>query len=527
MNDFNAMLDDVNYSNYENYIPSIIALEVINLIKLINDGIPLENKSPISHLRYLDTFFNTPKSVINVCHRGFGKTSIVEYLIFYLALNNGQFPNYGEARHYVFMSDTMLNGVTKMRNNMEYRYKNSEFLQTFLDANFTLSTYRFKNKDNFEMAVSCYGAATGIRGTRELGIRPQIGFLDDIMSDKTADSPVGLSNLAKVVGGALKYAMHPKHRILWSGTPFNENDPLTNAVQSGSYVVNLFPASEKFPCTKDEFKGVWEDRFPFEVMQDYYEVAKKEGQLDLFNREMQLRIMSAEDRLISDSDIVWYSRNTLIQNINAFNIYITTDFAVSNNSSADYNVICVWAYNSNRDWFLLDGICERQLMDKSIDDLFKYCQQYSPQSVGIEVSGQQAAFIQWIQQQMMERNVWFTLASNNNKGALGIRPDNNIKKYDRFKEVQPQFKLKKIHLPQELRKVSPLVIEAVKELKACSIGKYKGKNDDVLDNFTMLGKLNAFPPSNYGITLNKSNNVWNFTSEFNKEEVNVIDNYIV
>jgi hypothetical protein len=35
-------------------------------------------------------------------------------------------------------------------------------------------------------------------------------------------------------------------------------------------------------------------------------------------------------------------------------------------------------------------------MDKNVDDLFRLSQEYKPQQVGIEVSGQQGGFIQWI-----------------------------------------------------------------------------------------------------------------------------------
>ena len=51
-------------------------------------------------------------------------------------------------------------------------------------------------------------------------------------------------------------------------------------------------------------------------------------------------------------------------------------------------------------------------MDKSINDLFRLVQEYRPQSVGIEVTGQQGAFIKWLQGEMMARNIWFNFASS-------------------------------------------------------------------------------------------------------------------
>ena len=45
-------------------------------------------------------------------------------------------------------------------------------------------------------------------------------------------------------------------------------------------------------------------------------------------------------------------------------------------------------------------------MDKNLDDLFRLVSQYSPLSVGVEVSGQQAGFIPWIQREMFSRNIF-------------------------------------------------------------------------------------------------------------------------
>lgn len=237
--------------------------------------------------------------------------------------------------------------------------------------------------------------------------------------------------------------------IIWSGTPFNAKDPLYKAVESGAWEVNVFPVCERFPCTREEFKGSWPDRFTYDYVLEQYENAVKLGKVDTFNQELMLRIMSDDDRLILDTDIRWYRRNHLIANQHLYNFYITTDFATSERASADYSVISVWAYNYNGDWFWVDGICKRQLMDANINDLFRLAQKWRPQSVGVEVSGQQGGFVTWIQEQMMVRNNLFTLASENNNGKPGIRPV--TKKFERFrpcfrcsKWVKCTFRLKTV-----------------------------------------------------------------------------------
>ena len=196
--------------------------------------------------------------------------------------------------------------------------------------------------------------------------------------------------------------------------------------------------------------------------------------------------------MIQDSDIGWYSLPSVLRNKSRFNFYITTDFATSEKQSADYSVISVWAYNNVGDWLWVDGICKRQLMDANIDDLFRLAQLYKPQSVGVEVTGQQGGFIQWIQGQMLERNIYFALASEGNDSKPGIRPNTN--KMVRFNTVVPWLKSHKIFFPIERKTEAPMV-EAMNELSLASVSGFRSKHDDFIDTISMLSSLKPWKPS--------------------------------
>jgi len=229
--------------------------------------------------------------------------------------------------------------------------------------------------------------------------------------------------------------------------------------------------------------------------------------------------------LVQDGDIVWYERNVLLKNKGAYNFYITTDFATSEKTSADYSVISVWAHNSNGDWLWVDGVCKRQLMDQNIDDLFRLAQMYKTnlQQVGIEVSGQQGGFIQWIQREMGIRNNYFTLASESNNNKAGIRPTTN--KMQRFNIVLPWFKSKKIWFPEEM-KHDPIILEAIEELSLAAAAGFKSKHDDFIDTISMLGSLNPWRPSeDVSTTINDRNSVlWDDDDE---DDSSHYDSYIV
>lgn len=517
-------LNAIDYSPDPNYVPSEFALNFVTFIKLVNGAQGEEHKTPTVHYRMLDALTGRGSRVINLCHRGIAKTTLMgEYLFLYIAVY-GEIPGFGTITLALYVSDSIENGVKNMRKNLEFRWENSDFLREYVPhIRFTDIRWEFKNIDGVVFIVKGYGAKTGVRGAKELGTRPQMAILDDLISDEDARSATVIAAIQATVNKAIEYALHPtKNMVIWSGTPFNARDPLYLAVESGNWTVNAFPVCEKFPCTKEEFRGSWPDRFPFEYVKKQYEKAINNGMVSDFNQELMLRIMSDEDRLIKDSDIRWFRRELILEHKHRFNFYITTDFATSANTAADFSVIIVWALNNNGDWFLIDGVCARQTMDVNINDLFRLAQMYGPQSVGVEVSGQQAGFIPWIQDQMLVRNNYFSLASDSNNGNPGIRPNTN--KMQRFNIVVPWFKAGKMHFPREL-KDTPLMTEAVNELSLASPGGFRSKNDDVIDNVSQLPLIGAWRPSQIATGSTSDSGIWEMDDQDSHD--NSLSSYIV
>ncbi len=518
-------LNNTDYSNDPNYVPSDFALLFVNFIKLVNGAQGEENKTPLVHYKMLDTVTHGGNRIINLCHRGIAKTTVMgEYLFLFIA-TYGDLPGFGRIDLALYVSDSIENGVKNMRKNLEFRWDNSEFLKQYVPTvRFTDIRWEFVNADGKVFIVKGYGAKTGVRGAKELGKRPQLAVLDDLISDEDARSATVISAVEDTVYKAVNYALHPtKNIIIWSGTPFNAKDPLYKAVESGAWAVNVFPVCEVFPCKKEDFRGSWADRFTFEYVNEQYLNAVKLGKIETFNQELMLRIMSDEDRMIQDSDIAWYKIDSVLRNKGKFNFYITTDFATSEKQKADFSVISVWAYNNVGDWLWVDGICKRQLMDKNIDDLFRLVQMYRPQSVGIEVTGQQGGFVTWVQDQMIHRNIYFTLASDSNSGNPGIRPNTN--KLVRFNIVAPWFKARKMFFPIE-KKTEPVLLEAMNQLSLVSVSGFRSKHDDFLDTVSMLASLTVWKPSEEAV-LSKATtgNMW----EIDEEETSTgrMSSYIV
>ena len=475
----------------EGYIPTDFAIKFINFIKLVNGAMGEENKSPLFHYEILDTIYKH-KNILAVVFRGGAKTSLMEYLMLYLAVF-GTLDGFGDVSVAMYVGDTMENGCKNLRANIEHRYRHSEFLQKFIPTTrFTDVEMEFTNAEGHQFCVRMFGANTGVRGFKKYGQRPQLAILDDLMSDKSAESKTITRDIENVIYKAVRQAMHPtKRKVIWIGTPFNKKDPLYKAAGTSAWVTKAYPIAMEFPCKRKEFIGAWEDRFSYEAVKTEYTMLRENGRIDAFNQELMLRILSDDDRLIQDEDIIWYNRNDVLNNLSSYNIYMTTDFATSETERSDYSVISVWALDYKGVFHWIDGVVKRQDMSKNVDDIFRFVKLYHPLATGVEISGQQKGFVSWLKREMTVRGVYFYLASDKNSGEEGLRP--NTSKLTRFNVALPLFKQRKIAFPVELRD-SDSMVEFMDELLSATPSGFKSSHDDCVDTISQIPLLDYFNP---------------------------------
>ena len=122
-------LNDIDYNDDPTYVPSEFALEFVSFIKLVNGEKGEENKTPVIHYKMMDKIAGKIQNTANMCARGLAKTTIfAEYLFLYIAVY-GSIPKFGNVDYALYVSDSIENGVKKMRLRMERRCENSEFLK--------------------------------------------------------------------------------------------------------------------------------------------------------------------------------------------------------------------------------------------------------------------------------------------------------------------------------------------------------------------------------------------------------------
>ena len=338
--------------------------------------------------------------------------------------------------------------------------------------------------------------------TRKGTSRPQLALVDDLIkSNADARSEAILRSIRDTVFSDIKAAMHPTHqRIIWTGTPFNQNDPLYMAIESGAWEPSVYPVCEEIgvDLKKKDFKGSWEDRFTYESVMLNYGDSVKDGSVEEYMQEMMLRISSEENRLIDESKLIWFNKTDILVNKEAYNWYITTDLATRKEKTSDFAVILVWAINSKGDHLLVDGQAKRGEPNDHIEALFDYCQKYSPLSVGIEITGQQVTFVDMLRNKMIKENRYFNIHEQR-PGKPGIIGSGRTSKYEKFLGVLHLFSNNKIWVPRDMKK-SFLVQEFLNELRGVSTTNTKkrigsAKHDDVLDCVSQLQFMNIISPS--------------------------------
>jgi len=138
-------LNEVDYNNDPNYVPGTFALQFVNFIKLVNGEKEEESKTPVVHYKMIDKIAGKRKNTANMCSRGLAKTTIFgEYLFLYIAVY-GEIPGFGTVDYALYVSDSIENGVKKMRLRLERRCQYSSFLKKYItEAKFTDIRWYFK-----------------------------------------------------------------------------------------------------------------------------------------------------------------------------------------------------------------------------------------------------------------------------------------------------------------------------------------------------------------------------------------------
>jgi len=337
------------------------------------------------------------------------------------------------------------------------------------------------------------------------GISKNCIIFDDIIKNEAdANSKIIMKKLKSMMYADAENALGGKKgKIIAINTPFNKNDPVYQALESGTWTPVCIPMCEKIDdnITKKEFVGAWEPMHSYERVKERYEDALGTNSIREFNQELMLRISNEEDRLVPESLIQFIDTAKIKARASQYNWYLTTDYTSTGSKGSDFSGAALWAVASSGDIFLVDLTLKKMELEEQYRTTFKMVESVFGNArwvdVGVEVDGQQNIHIYSLKQMMVDRNTFFSFARQKGAkiGSEGIRSRlEGGNKHWRFRQMLPLFQNRKIWFNEAL-KDTPDMRELMEEIKYTSYTSIGSKHDDGLDLISQINMIDIIYPA--------------------------------
>lgn len=317
----------------------------------------------------------------------------------------------------------------------------------------------------------------------EFGISKNCIIFDDAILNTAAA-------YSKVISGTLEEIIHSdainalkgggKGRVFLTFTPFHYGDVNTKALLQGAFTQCVIPIAKSFDPEGDiksqDIISSWESMHPARSIAQLVKSAKKAKKLKLFMQERMLRLTSGAERLVPDSAIQWYDVENVVNRLDAYNIYITTDFTTTSGEGSDFSGTASWAVSNNEDWFLLNLMLRKRSMEaqyiETLDEAARWRRKGKHVEIGVEIDGNQSAHVYSMEQIMQKRGDYYTFAKQ--KGQLDsdrkglLSRSTGVKKHERFRIAVSQVMLPgKMWFPNHL-KDTPDMKEFLSQIKGAT-----------------------------------------------------------
>ena len=507
---------------FPNYTPSEQAFNFFNIMRLVK-GEDFEVGNSLAQYFIIDVLFDnvTPDMfpyskevrdhihidndrVAVCCSRGLAKSTLVtNFLPIYVAIT-GELPNYGKQRLWLLLGASSRGHARNMAVSIKAVCEASKFMNDAMEyMRFTETEIEFlrKGKGSEESRYFCIrfmGIFTPTRGQKnKFNARPDLALMDDCMpSHAAAYSKAITKNLSTAINADLGNALKANGGKIWNiFTPMNYQEPNTASVLNGAFTPVLIPVARYFDpehVTEGQIVSSWPQEHTSKSIHKMWKLAKSSGSMQLFMQERMLRLTSGTDRLVPDSCIQWCDMSLVEKNIDAYNVYITTDYTTTSGEGSDYSGRATWAVNSNEDWFLLDIRLRKQGMDAQYKDTLseasKWLRRGKHVEIGVEVDGNQSAHIYSLEKLMLETSTWATFAKqkgaeeSDRKGILSRAT--GMKKHERFRIAASSVLLtRKMWFPEHLKN-SPDMQEMISQIKGATHEQFT-RSDDGPDLISM------------------------------------------
>lgn len=202
--------------------------------------------------------------------------------------------------------------------------------------------------------VIALGITGQIRGINVDDYRPDLIVIDDCCDEENTSTPDQRAKTEKLVFGALDKSLTPSSecpdsKMIFLQTPLHMEDLINKCKSDPSW------KTASFSCFDENGLSRWPERFPTEVLYAEKDAHAQRGQLLLWLREMECRVMNEETASFRREWINYY--DTVPENIPCFiaidPVPPPSDRALLSGRDSDFEVIAVVGVHSGN-YYLLD-----------------------------------------------------------------------------------------------------------------------------------------------------------------------------
>jgi len=534
-----AALDSYD-PTFPRYIPSKDAFEFFILMRLVQGG-DFEFDTPIAHYFMVDMLLGHIQDPMQfpyseeVCKqitidinaigfmasRGIAKSTIgISFFGVYSAIK-GKLPNgIGDVWFYLLLAASTKGGARVNALAVKAMCEESKYLnEYFEEMRFTETESEFTRKDptgntpkkDRSFLLRYQGLNTGIRGNRYGERRPCALLFDDaVLNTAAAYSKIMSDNLHTILHSDAVNALKGggKGRVLLYFTPFHYGDVNTRSILNGSFTPVVIPMAKAFDVEDPNLRATdivstWEAMHPRVSIAGLIKRARKAKELKLFLQERMLRLTSGSERLVPDNCIQFCDMKVIEDNIEAYNIYITTDYTTTSGEKSNFSGIATWAVSSNEDWFMLNLHLRKMGMDTqyalTLEEAAKWKRRGKNVEIGVEVDGNQAAHVNALEKLMRDQGTYYSFAKqkgqldSSRKGILS-KSSGLGAKHERFRVAVSQVMLKqKLWLPKHLEQ-TPDMVEFLLQIKGATHETFT-RSDDGPDLISQINLMHVYYPT--------------------------------
>lgn len=536
--DLDGALDSYD-PTFPGYTISRDAFEFFSIMRMVA-GVDFEFNTPVAHYFMVDLLlgnitdtdmFPYSKEICDtieldilaigfMASRGVAKSTVVISFFAVYSAVKGELPNgLGKVYFYLLLAASSKGGARVNALAVRAMCEDSLYLNDYFeDMRFTETESEFVRRGegpakNRSFLIRYQGINTGIRGSRYGERRPDAIIFDDaILNAAAAYSKVMSENLDEIIHSDATNALKGggKGRVILCFTPFSYSDVNTKAIIQGAFTPAIIPMARMFDAEKSlkasDIDSTWEAMHPAQSIATLLRKAKKAKKLKLFMQQRMLRLTSGSDRLVPDRAIQFCDMKPIVNNLDYYSVYITTDFTTTSGEESDFSGRATWAVSNNEDWFMLDLALRKMTMSEqykgTLDEAARYKKRGKNVEIGVEVDGNQAAHIHSLEKEMMTRGDWYSFAKPKDdpyatrKGILS--KNTGVNKHERFRiAVNSVLLPQKMWFPEHLKN-TPDMIEFLAQIKGATHQNFTRK-DDGPDLITMAAvSMNVIYPTEMG-----------------------------